>query len=369
MKSCLATFTAGLADLVVFLENSDRETELVKHLLGDERIKSISTAEMALLDEINRAATDKRRYVYATAIVGLYGLLERFIDSILEKYVTVVSCIVDSYEELPEQIKNNHVALSVELLKAVNEDRHKGDLTEIEIIRNLHSCLSGSKPYCLNKEAFVLHRGNLNIKKIKTFFNKLGIDAPLRRILLLPAIEVIFLREDPPRIVRELPDTDLEFLISPIDDLVERRNLVSHGVIDEIENVGLLKERCRFVEAFALSVFELLEQEVVRIEIENGHVQALGKPIEVFNKRIVCFESESCKISVGDRLVVTTGDALAPFRYGPVINIEVDRVPHHRLEITNRTRFGAEVKFSAVKNCDYFLLVAEPASSGSASSA
>jgi hypothetical protein len=356
MKSCLVTFAAGLADLVVFLENSDRETDLVKHLLSEERIGSVTPAEKALLEEISKAATDKRRYVYATAIVGLYGLLERLVDSILEKYVTVVSVLVKRYEDLPDTIKRNHVALSIELVKAVNEERHRSDLTTQEIIGNLHACLSGADPFRVNGQAFVLHRGNLNLSKIREFLGKLGIDAPLRRILLLPTLEARFANEDPSRVIREIPDSDLEMLLAPIDDLVDRRNSVSHGVIDEIENVELLKDRCRFIEAFAQALHELLEQEVLRIELVHGSIQALGQPIEVYGKRVVCFESEKCKIAVGDRLAFATGDALAPYRWGQVINIEVDHTRYQALDITVKTQFGVEVGFRALKNHDYYLL-------------
>jgi hypothetical protein len=360
MKSCVDTFSKGLNDLVLFLGNADRETELVKGLLTNDRSQSLTMTEKELLAEISEAATDKKRYVYAIAIVGLYGLLERLVDDILEKYVVIISALVDRYDDLPETIRKNHITLSIDLMKAVSEERHRSDLTAPQIIGNLHSCLSGADSFRLNGQAFVLHRGNIRLARVREFLGKLGIDASLRRILVMPTLEKFFADGDQARITRDVPDADSELLLAPIDELVERRNLVAHGIIDDIETVDLLKDRCRFVCAFAHSLLELLQQEVLRIEISRGSVQALGRPIAVFDNRIACFESEKCKIAVGDRIVAATEDALVPFRWSQVINIEVDRTRHPALDITTRTQFGVEVGFTALKNHDYFLLPGKP---------
>jgi len=345
MKACVDSFAAGLSDLKLFLANADRETELVKSLRSEARQSSLTPDEKVLLIEIARAGTAKRQYVYAVAIIGLYGLLERLVDSILERYVELISSIVAHYDDLPELIRKNHVPLSMELLKAVNEDRHRGDLTVSQIISNLHSCLSSANAFRINSHAFVLHRGNIKLGKIRDFMNALGIDASLRRITVIPAFETFFAEADPPRDVKTVQDAELELMLAPIDDLVDQRNLIAHGIIDDIETVDLLMVRCRFVTAFVDALHELLQQEVWRIEISHRNAQPLGRPIRVFNDSIVCFESNKCKIAVGDRIVAATGDPLLPFRSSQVINLEVNRVRHQELDITTSTQFGAEVGF------------------------
>jgi hypothetical protein len=356
MKACVDTFAAGLNDLTIFLSNAERETELVKLLRSEARQSSLTSDEKKLLTGIAGAGTSKRQYVYTVAIIGLYGLLERLVDSIIEKYIGVISGFVDRYDDLPETLKKYHVPLSIDLLKAVVEERHKGDLTTSEIIANLNSCLSGSGVFRVNTSAFILHRGNITLQKTRDFLNALGIEVPARRFLVAPAFVKHFAAGDPPLDIRNFPDTDVERLLAPIDELVERRNLVSHGIIDEIETVDLLNERCRFVATFAQALYEVLQQEMLRTETACRHAQGLGRPLVVFNDHIVCFESENCKVAVGDRIVAATGDKLVPFRWSPVISLEVDHTRHQSLDITSATKFGMRVEFIARDNHDYFIL-------------
>jgi hypothetical protein len=58
--------------------------------------------------------------------------------------------------------------------------------------------------------------------------------------------------------------------------------------------------------------------------------------------------------------VAATGDALLPFRWSAVINLEVNHTRYQSLDITSTTQFGVEVGFNARKNHDYFLLLERP---------
>ena len=316
----------------------------------------LTNDENVLLAQVASAATSKKQYVYAVTIIVLYGLLERLVDSIVETYINIISGLVDRYETLPEGIKKNHVALSIELLKAVVEERHKGDLTTTEIVANLHSCLSGDAAFRVNAPAFILHRGNITLKRTRTFLTALGVEAQARRILIMPTFVRRFAAADPPLDIENFPDADLERLLAPIDDLVDRRNLVAHGIIDDIETVDLLNERCRFVGTFAEALYELLQQELLAVEVAHRPSYALGRPVKVFNDHVVCFEAQNCKIAVGDRIVAATGDKLVPFRWSAVIRLEVNRTPYQSLNITSTTQFGVQVGFSARINHEYFLL-------------
>jgi hypothetical protein len=238
----------------------------------------------------------------------------------------------------------------------VVEERHRGDLTPTEIVAHLHSCLSGAQAFKINAPALILHRGNITLKKIRDFLSALGVDAPARRLLIMPLFVKWFAALDPPLMIEDFKDADLERLLAPIDDLVERRNLVAHGVIDDIETLDLLNERCQFVAVFSRALHELLQIEMLRVEITGRKAHALGRPIEIFDDHIVCFEVADCKISVGDRIVAVTEDALVPFRWSSVIRLELDRAAHQSLDITSSTKFAVQVGFSARKNHEYFVL-------------
>jgi hypothetical protein len=55
--------------------------------------------------------TDRKRYVYAVAIISLYGLLERFVEALIQAFVEQIAQLVDAYDKLPEEIRKGHLQL------------------------------------------------------------------------------------------------------------------------------------------------------------------------------------------------------------------------------------------------------------------
>ena len=158
--------------------------------------------------------------------------------------------------------------------------------------------------------------------------------------------------------MQNISDQELTKLLDPIDDLVERRNEVSHGVInvDAIESIDLLRERCCFIRAYGQSLHELLTIELIRFEINGPSAQLLGKPLIVYGNSIVCFEHTACKISEGDILVATTPTGILPYRLSPILSIEIDKMRHQSIDITSATRFGMAVSFVAHGTYEYTVL-------------
>ena len=356
MKTCLQTFRAGVDELVAFLQSTEDETELNDLFLR--RQDALEGREKELLLQITSARTDRKRYVYTVAIISLYGLLERFVDTSIEAFVDRVASSVSSYELMPEAIKRNHVPMSLELVKAIVEERHRSSTTQEDVIGNLHSCLSGATVFRVNGSAFVLHRGNISLGRITEFLTAVGITPHLRRVTLAHDLLDFFHSREPELDVRMVPDQELSGLLRPIDDLVERRNEVSHGVIniDDIESTELLIERCRFMVAYGSALYDVMLQEALKYQINLSSVQGLGRPVAVFNGSIVCFESSSCRVAVGKVLVAKTGDALEPFRYSPIISLEIDNTPIPAIVVSQPTRFGARVSFKASERYDYYVL-------------
>lgn len=356
MKACLDTFSAGLAELSAFLTNTDREKALIKSLLNEDRQASLTAEEKSLLVHISQASTSKKQYVYVVGIIGLYGLLERFVDDIIEKYLSAVLSLSNTYGDLHDSIRKHHLQLSLELIKAVAEERHRTSQSVEQVVANIHSCLSGTGPFRINTAAFVLHRGNLNLSKIQEFLRAIGVDPSNRRLLVTQSLSDWFAAAESPRDTRQVPDQDIGLMLGPIDDLVKLRNSIAHGMIDNTESVDLLSTRCKFVAAFVGALYEVLRQDLLRSEVAGSGAQCLGSPIKVYDRRIVCFETSRCKISVGDRMVAATGDALLPFRWSTIKSLEINKIRHRALDITSRTQFGAEVSFKALDCHNYFVL-------------
>jgi RiboL-PSP-HEPN len=358
MRASLQTFAAGIEGLDAFLTDAERQTALIGMLLDADRQKTLTPGEQELVRELSNSRTDRKRYMYAVAIVSLYGLLERLVDSLIERFVARMSAAVSSYEALPEAIKKHHMPLSIELVKAIIDDKFKRDSTEEQVVANLHSCLSGADKFQLNGAAFVLHRGNISLSKVTSYLNSVGIDSHFKKIVSAKTFVSFVQATEPERDLTNISDQDLTKILEPIDDLVERRNEVSHGVfnVDALESVSLLRDRIAFVSAYGRALHEVLSIESLRFEIQTAAAQSLGKPLIVFNNSIVCFEHASCAMSEGDILVATTPSSILPFRCSPILSIEIDKVRHQAIDLKTSTKFGMKVSFVASDAYEYTVL-------------
>jgi hypothetical protein len=359
MKASLQAFLAGVEELQGFLTAAEREDALVGLL--QQRHASLPAEEGVLLTDLLKTRTNKKRYIYTVAIVALYGLFERFVDGLIARFVNRVAALTPAYDKMPEAIRKHHVQFSVDLVKALIDDRFRTDTTQEEVIGNLHSCLSGTAGFRVNGEAFVLHRGNISLSRVTNFLATVGIDAHLRKAVLTDGFSTYLRQRDPERDFTKIPDPDLDKLFEPIDDLVERRNQVSHGVItvDDIESIDLLKDRCQFVAAYGKALYEIVLQDVLRCEIEGSHAQELGSPIVVYRNSIVCFEHASCKLAVGDVLIAQTGDTLMPYRYSPISSIQINNAPQLEINLSLPTKFGVEVSYKARDTFRYYAVEAD----------
>lgn len=192
MRECVEAFQAELSDLVAFLRNAESETALTALLLHPERLAALTPEERMLVTTLSEAGTRKRRYLYVVAIVGLYGLVERYVDEILEAYVGALSSSVSHFDKLPDAIRKNHLPVSLELLKAIGDKTYHGDTTDAVVVKNLHLCLTDPSNFQLNGAAFVIHRGNINLDKFRGYLGTVGIESPLKRLSLMQSLEGFF---------------------------------------------------------------------------------------------------------------------------------------------------------------------------------
>jgi hypothetical protein len=358
MIPSLQTFQAGIIELEQFLGSSKGEEDLLRLLLREGRQERLEGDERAVVSELSRTVTNRRRYIYAVAIVSLYGLLERYVDSIISDYIHRLSRLAPSFGELPDAIRTNHFDLSIELARLSADNRYRLDINKNEIIANLHGCMSGAVPFQINTAAFIIHRGNITLQKISDFLLKLGVESHLPKIVRTSVMLKYLNKLNPERDYSRIPDNDLQTIFEPIEDLVKRRNEVSHGVVDDIESNDLLEERCHFVGAYGCALYEILMQEVISRELHQEHVTRLGNTIEIFGGSIVCFEGLQCTVKVGDLLIAKTSDTLMPFRFAPIESIQVDGVEHNEIALTHTTKVAIKAALRVRDNFEYMVLPA-----------
>jgi hypothetical protein len=94
-------------------------------------------------------------------------------------------------------------------------------------------------------------------------------------------------------------------------------------------------------------------QDAIMHAANLGAARPLGKPLRVFNNRIVCFEAPSA-LALGDCIFAITDDSLEPVRHSQVARLEVDNAALQHIDSSTPVRFGVEVAFRADERHSFF---------------
>ena len=96
MITTLTDFEYKIDALERFLLSTESETILAERLRRNPVGCDEETAK--LVERVLQVRTDKKRYIYLIGIVGLYGILEKFIQEILSGYAQVLGLCISTYE-------------------------------------------------------------------------------------------------------------------------------------------------------------------------------------------------------------------------------------------------------------------------------
>ncbi|WP_342316129.1 MAE_28990/MAE_18760 family HEPN-like nuclease [Lysobacter sp. FW306-1B-D06B] len=353
MKSSLSDLISGIRQLDAFLSNTERQAELIALL--NARPEQLPHSEAQLVGEVVASATSSRQYVYMVAIVALYGLLERYAISAINDYVMEVSRISGTYERLPERIRANHLQASLRLTEGILKDRFRTDTTWEQVISNLNSCLPGSGAFKLNSSAYSFHRGNITLARLGEMLGGIGVALHPRRVVNTLSYSAYLEQLFPERDISGLSDHELGPLIDSLDDLVERRNSVSHGVlqVDSIESVDLLRERCKFLTAFGQSLYEIMTDELLRYEVERGAAVRLGRPIAVFSSGAMGIRLTG-SISIGDRVFALGKGGFDAPAFGKILSLQIQGNPLEHVDADTPIDVGVMTDFKPFRGRVYY---------------
>ncbi|NJS10064.1 MAG: hypothetical protein HC789_06595 [Microcoleus sp. CSU_2_2] len=87
--------------------------------------------------------TERRVFEYKAAIISLYGLLEKYIETWIKEYFDSLCSLICDYQNLDEKIRDNHFELSLKLINTITtRDIVKYQhLTKEEVLRKLNNCI------------------------------------------------------------------------------------------------------------------------------------------------------------------------------------------------------------------------------------
>ena len=120
---------------------------------------------------------------------------------------------------MPEQIRNNHLVLSIEYMYQPKEKRLRETEPADDIIRRLATCLDEAEKFQINCRAFTLRTGNVNVDRVKEIFTKIGVDLIPRRLARTRSYSSKYERTLY-KAVTDLSDEEVRGLFNSVDELV-----------------------------------------------------------------------------------------------------------------------------------------------------
>lgn len=293
----------------------------------------------------------KRSYDYSLIIITIYGVFESFVEKIVCAYLSKLSYYIPKYDSLPELLKKNHIELSAKLIDS-SSPKYR-ELSPKDIIANLHSCLSQTETgYHLNIDAFRQHTSNFRADSLRDFFKLSAVDRMQDHIIKDEAL-TSFIRSSMGDTAGSTlpPDKFFEYL----EDLVERRNVVAHGSdVDDILSLDYLSDYATYIGFLMQAIMNGMFSELYAILLNTTATFELGKPIKIYDNRIVCINSFNQHIRVGD--IIISKNTKGSLRFGPIKSIQINGKECKEVGVDRAVDVGLAVPFHAKDVYSYFLL-------------
>jgi hypothetical protein len=360
MWVCTNGLEDGLNLLRHYLDGLDKQDAL---LLMDSQRCGDAKQQVKDLQDHFKPKNNKARYDYNTIVISLYGYLERFIEDLIAEYLALIASQVPSFSKLPTSIQNNHLELSLDLVRKADYQRNAGSVRVQDIVARLHSCFTTPNKYQLNDQAYAQHTANFRQSVVVDTLNKCGItDIGLGLRQSEPLID--FLRqEDPERDMQAYMAASDDIVFARLNDLANRRNDVAHGnLADEILSRELLRTYIGFIEAYARGLALVVYERSLPFLLERS--LTLGAAIAVYDHRIVCVNLPAGTISVGDTLIAKTQDTSRPYKAGAIKEIEQNNTQLTTIDGGPDVKVGLLVEFGAKDNQDFYVLSKTPQTQG-----
>lgn len=294
-------------------------------------VDSIGPVNAVLADHhdllVRQYVVVRRRFDYAAFAVALYASFETFIESLVSAYVSIESCRL-RYSDLPKKLTKRHIHRTGEVLSRgrIGEGRYFG-LKELDVVKNLFDCLSGTQPYMLNEAAVVAHDQNLRVAEINELFSAVGIENISEHARYADALLNWYWRaQGSDTAPNDVPASIIE---QRIFDLVERRNQIAHRGGNPVNLTGAedMRDAIGFIEAFSRSVFAITVGRYLGghygIEgITNIHLAQNEKDGPYRNGAVVIVEWPKQRVFVGQPVFILAETYGA--RWGRIKSIQIN---------------------------------------------
>ena len=279
--------------------------------------------------------------VYNAIIISLYGCLENYIDKLLGVYLEILTENKNTYEDLPEKLRDKYRNKLGEFLSSPQRFANMElDLAQEVSKYNelIHSNVSGT----INKNLALAHSGNLHFNEICLLMTHLGIKDAKTKIIDCSIFKEYHINhgmdemEYDAKRARRIDD----FFI-PIEQLITQRNSVAHSW--NVEDRVSLRE----IKTIVLPFVKMLCECILRVCVVEAFMlnpsQSMfkdEKPINVFHNQIVCLNNQNVKVALNDCIIYTSG---ADVKIARIKNIQVDGSDIDSVQETEAKNIGVKL--------------------------
>lgn len=342
-------FLSRIKEIQVLLKKAD------KNICVEKIEQALSKPDQETVDYINfLKSLSGSQVIYNAVIISLYGCYENYIDNLLGVYLDIMLENVSTYDQLPEKLKKKYRAKFGEYL--TNPQRfNKLDLDLSKEVSNYNELLQSNLSGSMSKKFAIAHSGNLHVQEIFDLINVLGIEDSKDKVLDSYMFKKFHLENGMDELEFNTKRArNKEDFFLPIEILVEQRNSVAHSwnVEDRITFREINDVIIPFLRMICACVCRLCVCSAFNLNSDHQLFEN-QQPIKIIDNRIVCFNNQNKRISIGDYIIYESDEII---KVACIKNMQINRRDILHISEEDSKDIGLEID-NAIRETDKLKMV------------
>lgn len=301
-----------------------------------------------------RGLASRRRMLFVSFVVSLYGAFEEFVESLAERYVDFHVNIAKLYKvRVEEKIRESHFSRSLDRL---NRRDFRQDLG-VSVSDVLRGMLDGydADGHHISGEIFRVHTSNFRVESIEALFSELGCQNIIKSVCSCDWVKENLFQGDR---CGDDPDdaSTLKRARLMLSNFVEARNRAAHGKLRDIEGRSTMESWLRLVRVLGFYLERLVLDELGRFCILKNRAQKV-ECVSVYKDGRVLILTGGTDTTVDESsLVIAKRGTFPILRWAPVQEIQRDGNRVQSLRLGDGCEAGVKVGFRGRKDYEYFVV-------------
>lgn len=325
MNSILSEFQNEMDLLKLYIDFQD------KSYGSQSKIESLDPNSVLKVLPISKI----KQFNFNSHIISIYGAYESFVEQLLVKYLNEICSIISSYSSLPEEIKENNLKKTLEMIKQIKQRKNVNEEPE-KIIEILHKNINENSSK-ININAFKNHNAIFRISIIDNYFSDIGIKTTSSLVRKYEPLKT-FLEDT----ITDCLSKKNNVVFQCLGHICDLRNDISHGEKNiQLINKSILFEYIDFMKIFTSSLFELINDNYLSKVYEQNADQV--EVINIYDNKILCFNTKGKEINKNSKVLVKSDKNFPKIFFANIVKIEHNNESINSTELNNKINIGVQV--------------------------